>query len=218
MLHFSRGILGSIINELPDLGVAVSEKTFVMVKPDGVARGLTGEIIRRIEQRGLKIVALKMFQATRKQIDGHYPKDDVWVNRLGEKSKSTYEKYGYDMQEKLGTTDTMVVGKMVREWILDFMTSAPVVTMVVEGLHAVDMVRKLAGPTIPALAEVGTIRGDYSVDSPALANSEKRALANLVHASETPEEAAHEIGYWFKPEELVSYRRGEADTLLNKSA
>lgn len=192
------------------------EQTFVMVKPDGVTRGLTGEIIRRIEQRGLKVVALKMFQPTREQIDGHYPKDEAWVNRLGEKSKSTYEKYGYDMKKELGTTDTMEVGKMVREWILDFMTAAPVVTMVVEGLHAVDMVRKLVGGTVPALADVGTIRGDYSVDSPARANAEKRALANLVHASETPGEAQHEIGYWFKAEELVSYERGELEQLMQK--
>lgn len=194
------------------------EKTFVMVKPDGVVKGLTGEIIRRIEQRGLKIVALKMFQPTRDQIDNHYPKDPVWVNRLGEKSKMTYEKYGFDMQKELGTTDTAIVGAQVRDWILDFMTAAPIVTMVVEGVHAVDMVRKLAGPTIPAFAEVGTIRGDFSVDSPALANSEKRAISNLVHASETPEEAQHEIKYWFKPEELVSYERGEADILLKKHA
>lgn len=189
------------------------EKTFAMIKPDGVSRGLTGEIIRRFEQRGLKIVALKMFQPTREQMDNHYPKDDAWVSRLGEKSKSTYEKYGISMQEKLGTTDTMKAGKMIRGWILDFMTSAPVVTMVVQGVHAVDMVRKLVGPTIPANAEVGTVRGDYSVDSPALANSELRSLHNLVHASETSEEAEHEIHYWFKPEELVDYRRGEPDVL-----
>jgi nucleoside-diphosphate kinase len=193
-----------------------NERTFVMVKPDGVVKGLTGEIIRRIEQRGLKVVALKMFQPTRDQMDNHYPKDKTWVNRLGEKSKATYEKYGYNMQEKLGTTDTMKVGIMVREWILDFMTAAPVVTMIVEGLHAVDMVRKLAGPTIPAMAEVGTIRGDFSVDSPALANSEKRAISNIIHASETADEAAHEIKHWFKPEEIVSYRRGEADTLMKQ--
>ncbi len=190
-----------------------NERTFLMVKPDGVVKGLTGEIIRRVEQRGLRVIALKMFQPTREQMDEHYPKDDTWVNRLGEKSKTTYDKYGFDMEKELGTNDTFEVGKKVREWILDFMTAAPVVTMVVEGLHAVDMVRKLAGPTIPAFAEIGTIRGDYSVDSPALANSEKRAISNLVHASETPEEASHEIAHWFKPEELVSYRRGELDTL-----
>ncbi len=192
------------------------EQTFVMVKPDGVTKGLIGEIIHRIEQRGLKIVALKMFRPTREQIDNHYPKDDAWINRLGEKTKSTYDKYGYSMKEHYDTEDTMEMGKMVRNWILEFMTAAPVVTMVVEGLHAVDMVRKIAGPTIPANAEIGTIRGDYSVDSPLLANLEHRALANLVHASETPEEAKHEINHWFKPEELVSYRRGEIDILYEK--
>lgn len=192
------------------------ERTFAMVKPDGVTRGLTGEILRRFEQRGLKIVALKMFQPTPDQIDGHYPKDEGWIRRLGEKSKSTYEKYGISMKKNLGTEDTLEIGYMVRGWLVDFMTSAPIVTMVIEGLHAVEMVRKLVGPTIPALAEVGTIRGDYSVDSPALANFEHRALTNLVHASETPEEAEHEIAYWFEPGEIQVYRRGEADILLAK--
>ncbi len=190
----------------------MTERTFVMVKPDGVMRGLTGEIVRRIEQRGLKVVGLKMFQPTREQIDGHYPKDEAWITRLGEKSKSTYDKYNLNMQELLGTTETKAVGEMVRGWIIDFMVSGPVVTMVVEGVHAIDMARKLAGNTIPAFADVGTIRGDFSVDSPAAANSEKRSLANLVHASENPGEAEHEIGYWFKAEEIVSYRRNDAES------
>lgn len=184
------------------------ERTFFMIKPDGVVRGLTGEIIQRVEQRGLKIIALKMFIPSREHIDGHYPKDPAWVMRLGEKTKGTFAKYNRDVKAELGTDDAATIGAEVRGWILDSMTAGPVVAMVVEGLHAIDMVRKLAGPTIPALAEVGTIRGDYSVDSPLLANLEKRAVANLVHASETPEEATHEIGYWFKSEELVQYERG----------
>lgn len=191
------------------------EKTFVMVKPDGVTKGLIGEIIGRIEQRGLKVVALKMFMPTREQMDNHYPKDEVWINRLGEKTKGTYDKYGLDYKKNFNIEDTLAMGHLVRKWIIDFMTAAPVVTMVVEGLHAVDMVRKIVGPTIPALAEMGTIRGDFSVDSPILANSECRALSNLVHASETPEEAAHEIKLWFSPEEIVSYQRGEIDVLLS---
>lgn len=191
------------------------EKTFVIVKPDGVVKGLIGEIISRLEQRGLKIVALKMFQPTREQIDEHYPKDKEWIARLGGKSKSTYDKYGIAMQAMLGTDDLFEAGQLVRGWLVDFMTAGPVVTMVVEGLHAVDMVRKLAGPTIPANAEVGTIRGDYSVDSPALANSQKRALSNLVHASETTEEAKHEIAHWFEPSEIVAYERGEIDILFD---
>lgn len=193
-----------------------TEKTFVMVKPDGVARGLTGEIIRRIEQRGLKVVALKMFVPNEAQIDSHYPKDDAWITNLGQNTLTTYEKYGYDVKEHLGTDAPYEIGKIVRGWILKTMTVGPVVTMVVEGLHAVDMVRKLVGATTPAAAAVGTIRGDYSVDSPLLANLEKRSLLNLIHASGNPEESAHEIAHWFESSEIVNYRRGEADILLEK--
>src|SRR3989344_1206741 len=125
------------------------EKTFVIVKPDGVKRGLVGEVIRRIEQRGLKIIALEMIWATRPEIDRHDP------NKIGLK---------------------------VRGWLLDFMTEGPVVKIAIEGVHAIRMVRKIVGQTIPAFAEMGTIRGDYSIDSPALANAHKRAVRNLIHA------------------------------------
>ena len=191
-----------------------NERTFVMVKPDGVVKGLIGEIISRIEQRGLKVVAIKMYVASRDQIDGHYPNDDAYVRNLGEHTKNTYEKYGLDLIKEYGTDDSLVIGKLVRGWILDFMTAGPVVTMVVEGLHAVEMVRKLVGATIPSTAAVGTIRGDYSVDSPALANAEHRAISNLIHASGDVAEAEREIKHWFKPEEIVSYRRGEIDVLF----
>lgn len=187
------------------------ELTFVMVKPDGVRKGLTGEIIRRFEQRDLKIVALEMFTPTTKQIDGHYPKDEAWIRRLGQKSLSTYEKYGVDPVSKLGTNDEFEIGKMVRQWILDYMTSAPLVKMVVQGIHSIDVVRKIAGPTLPYKAEVGTIRGDFSIDSPLLANSEKRAVANLLHASETPEEAEYEIEHWFGKVKLNEYKRYGVD-------
>ena len=188
------------------------EKTFVLIKPDGVRKGLIGEIIKRFEQRDMKIVALEMFQPTKKQIDGHYPKDPAWIKRLGEKSLTTYSKYNIDPVSKLGTNDAAKIGAMVRGWLVDYMVSAPLVRMVVEGVHSVDMVRKIAGPTIPSLADMGTIRGDFSADSPAIANSEKRAVMNLVHASETPEEAAHEIEFWFgaKPP-VYKYRRYGVD-------
>ncbi|MDP2704205.1 MAG: nucleoside-diphosphate kinase [bacterium] len=188
------------------------EKTFLMIKPDGVRKGLTGEIIKRIEQRDLKIVALEMFQPTRKQIDDHYPKNEKWITRLGEKTLATYEKYGYDAKKELGTTDALQIGKQVRGWLMDFMTSAPLVRMVVQGVHAVDVVRKIAGPTMPYEADMGTIRGDFSIDSPALANKEKRAVMNLVHASETPEEAKHEIEHWFgKNPPIFQYKRFGVD-------
>jgi nucleoside-diphosphate kinase len=190
------------------------ERTVVLVKPDGVKRGLVGEIIRRIEQRGLKVIAVSMIWATRDEMDDHYPKEEAWIHRLGEKTKATYQKYGYDLKAELGTTELLEVGKMVRNWLLDYMTSGPVVKMVVQGVHAVDMVRKLAGNTMPSLAEMGTLRGDYSVDSPAVANREKRSVHNIVHASETPKEAENEIKRWFTESELHAYKRTEEEMMV----
>jgi nucleoside-diphosphate kinase len=107
---------------------------------------------------------------------------------LGQKTLGTYEKYGLDVKAEFGTDKAEDLGPMVRGWLIDYMISGPVVKIVVQGIHAVDMVRKLAGHTLPNMAEVGTIRGDYSVDSPAVANKERRGVHNLMHASETADE------------------------------
>ncbi len=183
------------------------EKTFVLIKPDGVRKGLTGEIIKRFEQRDLKVVAMEMFQSTKVEMDKHYPKDEAWLKRIGEKTTGTYQKYGHDVKKDFETDDLLKIGKIVRGWLIDFMVSAPMVKMVVQGVHAVDMVRKIVGPTMPYLAEMGTIRGDYSADSAISANIEKRAVYNLVHASETPEEAKHEIEHWFGKKTIFKYKR-----------
>ncbi|OGY79656.1 MAG: nucleoside-diphosphate kinase [Candidatus Kerfeldbacteria bacterium RIFCSPHIGHO2_02_FULL_42_14] len=184
------------------------EITFVIIKPDGVRRGLSGEIIRRIEQTGLKIVAIEMFQPSHDQIDNHYPKADAWIKRLGEKTANTYKKFGFDLATELGTTDLLKIGKMVRGWLVEYMTSAPLIRMVVKGTHVISMMRKMAGTTMPADAELGTIRGDFSVDSAAAANRDKRAVHNILHASETPEEAQHEIEHWFGGREVIhDYQR-----------
>jgi nucleoside-diphosphate kinase len=122
------------------------ERTFVLVKPDGVRKGLIGEIINRFERRDLKIVALEMFTPTHQMIDDHYPKSEAWMTRLGEKTLSTYSKYDIDAMTEMGTTDPLEIGKQVRTWLITFMTSAPLVRMVVQGVHAVDVVRKVAGP------------------------------------------------------------------------
>ena len=181
------------------------EKTFVLIKPDGVKKGLIGEVIKRFEQRDMKIVALEMFQPTLKQINDHYPKDKTWINRLGEKSIATYTQYGMDAKKLLGTSDPTKIGPMVRSWLLTYMASAPLVRMIVQGVHAVDVVRKIAGHTMPYKADMGTLRGDFSNDSPALANSEKRAVMNIIHASETPAEATHEIKHWFGSTKTFDY-------------
>ena len=188
------------------------EKTFVIIKPDGVRKGLIGDIISRFERRDLKVVALEMFHPSRKEMDNHYPKDEKWIRRLGEKTLATYAKYGHDVKKDFGTSDLVRVGKTVRGWLLDFMSSAPLVKIIVQGVHAVDMVRKIVGPTMPYLAEMGTIRGDFSNDSPLNANVERRSVYNLVHASETPEEAKHEIQHWFgKNAPLYKYKRFGVD-------
>lgn len=185
------------------------ERTVVIVKPDGVIRGLTGEIIKRIEQRGLKIIALKMVQATAEHIDNHYPKDEAWVKRLGEKAQSGFDSLGLNMKDYLGTDDHKEVGRQVRQGLLDYMTMAPIIAIIVEGSHAIESVRKIMGVTFPFKAEPGSIRGDYSVDSPTLANTQKRPIFNLVHASENVNEANNEIDHWFAPEEIHDYFRSD---------
>jgi len=183
------------------------ERTFAMVKPDGVMRGLTGEIIRRFEQRGLKIIALKMVQPTLEMVDEHYPKAESWIDRLGEKTLATFGDYKLDPKEHLGSDDKHELGQQVRDWLMEYMTMGPVVCMVIEGVHACDMVRKLVGDTRPLMAAPGTIRGDFSVDAATAANTNKRSLFNLIHASENAEEAAHEIDHWFSPEDIHGYYR-----------
>jgi nucleoside-diphosphate kinase len=190
------------------------ERTVVLIKPDGVKRGLIGEIISRIEKRGLKIIALEMFRATPEQIDNHYPKEEGWVKRLGEKTLKNYKEYGLDAKKELGIDDPLEIGKVVRGWLIDYMTSGPMVKMVVEGIHAVNMVRKIVGSSMPAEAEMGTIRGDFSVDDATAANKDKRAIHNIVHASETPEEAKHELDFWFAAEDIFDYKRAEEDTMF----
>jgi len=189
------------------------ERTLLIIKPDAVKRGLAGEIISRLERRGLKIIALRMFLATKGQIDNHYPKDEQWIRRLGEKTLKNYQEYNIDAKKELGTDDALEIGKIVRSWLIDFLTSGPMVKMVIEGIHAINMVRKIAGPTMPAQADMGTIRGDFSVDDSTAANKDKRSVRNLVHASETPEEAKHEIEFWLAPDEIFDYKRAEDDVM-----
>jgi nucleoside-diphosphate kinase len=190
------------------------EKTVVIIKPDGVKRGLVGEIIGRIEQRGLKIISIEMIETDRKIMDKHYPKDTRWISRLGEKTLSVFNKYGLDIRKEMGTDDVYKIGKEVRDWILDYMVSGPLVKMIVKGIHAIDMMRKLCGNSLPNLAEMGTIRGDYSVDSPAAANRDKRAIHNIIHASETPQEAANELKLWFRDDEIHDYERTDESIMF----
>ncbi len=190
------------------------EKTVVLVKPDGVKRGLIGEVMRRLESRGLKIIALKMVAASREHAHTHYPNTEEWLRGMGNKTLENYKQYGKDPLKEIGADDPLAIGKMVAQWNVDFLTSGPMVAIVVQGIHAVDMVRKIVGKTVPSMAEMGTIRGDFSVDSPTLANAGKRALHNIVHASGDQSEAVHELAHWFGAEEIHEYKRAEEDIMF----
>ena len=192
------------------------QQSLVLVKPDGVKRGLVGEIISRFEKSGLKIIGLKMVWVDKDFVSQHYPNDRIeLLEGMGKKTLATYEKYGKDANEELGTMDPIEIGKMVNQWNRDFISSGPVVAIVLEGLHAIDNVRMIAGNTLPAFAEPGTVRGDFSIDSPALANANKRAVRNMMHASGNPEEAKFEIQLWFHENELQNYKRADEDVMFN---
>ena len=174
------------------------KKTLVLIKPDAFKRGLVGEIISRFERVGLRLEEMKIVNATTKVVGQHYPDDKNWVRSVGKKTVDAYKKYNLNVAEDLGTDDALKVGKLVRKWLIYQLTSGPVVALILSGNHAIEVVRKIIGNTIPLFAELGTIRGDFSIDSPDLSIKEKRALQNLVHASATIEEAKREISLWFK--------------------
>lgn len=186
------------------------EQTVVLIKPDGVKRGLIGEIIRRFERVGLKIVAMKLVWPKEDILKKHYRSDDVtYLKTLGSKTLKTYQEYGKDAKQDLGTDDPLELGKMIIKWLFDYVSSGPMVAMLLEGRHAVDNVKALAGPTMPVEAPAGTIRGDFSTDSAAYANIEKRGVANLIHVSGSIEEANFEKTLWFEPFEIHEYKRVE---------
>jgi nucleoside-diphosphate kinase len=186
------------------------EQTVVLMKPDAVKRGVVGEILHRFERCGLKIVAMKMTRPSREHFHKHYGTEkEATIERLGRKTLDTYQKYGKDAKKDFGTDDPKELGKLVVGWLLDYMQSGPVIAILLEGRHAVDNVIRLAGPTMPVAAPAGTIRGDFSTDSAAYANVERRGVSNLIHISGSIEEANFEKMLWFTPEEIHSYERAE---------
>jgi nucleoside-diphosphate kinase len=125
---------------------------------------------------------------------------------VGVKTLENYEKYGFDANESLGTKDPLKIGKKVREMNMDFMSSGPVIAMILQAPGAINIVRKIVGSTFPDSANPGTIRGDYSYDSAMDSNIKKRTTRNLVHASGNKEDAEFEIKLWFKESEIYSYK------------
>jgi nucleoside-diphosphate kinase len=176
------------------------ERTFVIIKPDGVQRSLVGEIMERVERVGLKFVGIKFFVPTPEQCWEHYKKDDKWFQEKGERILKERQEKGLSVDK-----DAMGYGKQIIEHLVTFMTSGPVVAMVLEGNKSVGVVKKLVGGTEPLTSDVGTIRGDLTIDSYDLSGMDERAVRNLIHCSDKPEEAEREIKIWFKENEIVNY-------------
>lgn len=174
------------------------EKTLVLIKHDGVERGLVGEIIRRLERTGLMLIAMKMLHANEELSKNHYHVTKEWASNLFNKTKEAYEKQG----KKFGFKDPIEYGKLIQSWNVKFLREGRVVALVLEGPHAVEIVRKIVGHTEPRQANPGTIRGDFVYESYNLADSEKRNVRNLVHASGDVDEAKREISLWFSDEEI----------------
>lgn len=184
----------------------MKERTLVLIKHDGVARGLTGEILSRFEKVGLKIIGLKMVRVSKEFAQQHYPVTEEWYRKVGGNTLDDSKKYGVSAKATLGTEHPAEIGKKIHAFNVDYLTAGPVVAMVLEGTHAIEIVRKLVGHTVPALAAPGTIRGDYSSHSAVSSNLLKRSIYNLIHASGKKEEAEQEIKLWFSEKELLHYQ------------
>lgn len=210
MIFFSQ-LFKILLMKLQDL----IEQTLILVKPDGVKRGLVGEIIKRLETTGLKLVAIKMVKPSKELAERHYPAERrEFIEGMGKKTLENYKELGIDTKRQLGTDDPHKIGLIIRKWLIEMIVGEPVVAMVFEGPLAVSLVRKIAGATLPFIAQPGTIRGDLSFDSSALANLQKRAIKNLVHASGSKEEAEYEIPLWFSKEEILTYKRVDEGLML----
>lgn len=178
------------------------ERTLVLIKPDGVQRSLIGEIIKRFERIGLKLAGVKMLVPTPEHVEEHYTLDSNWRRITGEKTIESYKKKGM----KPPSEDPLEITARILEGLKKYMTSGPVIAMVWQGAHAVKIVRKVVGGTEPLSSDVGTIRGDFVLDSYQMSDTDARSVRNLIHASGSPEEADMEIKHWFVEKELVNYR------------
>ncbi len=190
----------------------VIERTLVLIKPDGVARGLIGRIISRFEESGLQIIGMKMAWASEDHAKQHYKLDEEWAKNVFQKTKVAYEKDGKQMKYK----DHMEFGLTIQKWNSEFLREGPVIAIVIEGPHAVELARKMIGATEPRQANPGTIRGDFAtIESYAVADNDQRVLRNLAHASDSVENAKREISLWFNNKELHSHKTLN-DLLLSK--
>ena len=177
------------------------ERTLVLIKPDGVQRSLIGEIISRLERVGLKIVALKFFIPTERQVIQQYGSTKKEIEAMGERSIKNQKKIGRRVDQS-----PYEHGLTILNGLKKYYTVGPVVGMILEGNQAIEVVKKLIGSTEPLHSDIGTIRGDFTNDSYTIADADGRAIRNLIHRSDSMEEAKKEISIWFKPDEICNYK------------
>ncbi|MFA5091625.1 MAG: nucleoside-diphosphate kinase [Candidatus Paceibacterota bacterium] len=178
-----------------------NERTLVLLKPDAVQRNLIGEIVSRFERAGLKIIAMKFLLPTKEQAYKHYVKNEEEIEALGNRSIEGKRKNGVEV-----TMDPKVLGQSIIDRLVEFLSHSPVVALVLEGSNSIPIVRKIVGSTEPLNSDVGTIRGDYTIDSYALADDDNRAVRNLIHASANEFDADYEIKAWFNDNEIYTYK------------
>jgi len=174
------------------------ERSLVLVKPSGVRRKLVGEIISRFEKIGFNVAGMKMVRSSEEIINDHYKLSEEWARNLFDKSKASAEKEG----KEFPFSDHMEFSRIIQSRLKDVLREGPIVAMVLEGPHAIEIVRKMVGATNVKNSAPGTIRGDFLFDSYELADKEKRAIDTLVHASDSVKEAEREINLWFNEKEL----------------
>ncbi len=178
------------------------ERTVVLIKPDGIQRSLIGEIIKRYERSGLKLIGIKMIVPTAEHIEKHYTVDPEWRRVTGEKTIKSYKDKGLNPPSE----DPLAITAIILNNLKKYMASGPVIVMIWQGVHAVKIARKITGGTEPLTSDVGTIRGDFVLDSYQLSDADGRAVRNLIHASGSVDEAEKEISLWFQPDEIINYR------------
>jgi nucleoside-diphosphate kinase len=185
------------------MAIVKRERTLVIIKPDGVQRSLIGDIINRYERTGLKLIAMKMVVPTEENATKHYYDvgGDEWLENVGVKARAAYEKKGLASPFATNKDNGWAILKSNAKYL----SSGPVICMIWEGNQACAIVRKLTGSTEPLSSDVGTIRGDFTIDSYQLSDVEGRSMRNIIHASGNPEESAKEIPIWFKDDELLDY-------------
>lgn len=190
-----------------------NERTMVIIKPDGPQRSLIGEIIKRYERSGLKLIAMKMLIPTEEMAIKHYYEvgGDAWLEEVGRKARENYEKKG--LQSPFKTN--MENGQAIMKSNAKYLSSGPVVAMIWQGNQAAALVRKITGGTEPLSSDVGTIRGDFTLDTYQMADFDNRSIRNLIHASGNTEEAEKEIPIWFKEEEVLNYKHIQESILYD---